>query len=292
MSFEFVNICGLGFVGGSVSYLCRENNVKYSVYDVIDKNDPNSVGVFKDISEFVKNSEAQNTDNFYFICVPTPSRPSGECNTSIVESVVDSLYTHHTKRTFVLVKSTVQPGTCRKLHERYANENFTILFVPEFLTERRANLDMYEAKFAMFGTHDGNEVQQAIGVFKQLYKHNENLECVTRKYEACEIFKYTINVFLGVKVWFFNEVYEICEKFDVEYNTLRDLLPYDPRIGMSHTMVPGVDGKRSFSGACIPKEVAATIWYQHQLGIPNTVLKEIYKRNAELREKPIKQKQE
>jgi nucleotide sugar dehydrogenase len=267
-TFKFVNICGLGFVGGSISYICKKNDIKYSVYDVITKDDSDAIGIFNDISKFVKNSEAQNENNFYFISVPTPSRESGECNTSIVENVIDSLYKEHSKKTFVLLKSTVQPGTCRKLHNQYSSENFKIVFVPEFLTERRANLDMYEAKFAMFGTHDGNEELDVVQLFKQIYKHNDNLEIVNRKYEACEIFKYTINVFLGVKVWFFNEVYEICEKFDIKYNDLRDLLPLDPRIGMSHTMVPGPDGMFAFGLKCFLKENLAFRYLQNQLGIP------------------------
>lgn len=286
-NYQFVNICGLGFVGGSVSYLCKSNNVKYSVYDVIDKDDPDAIGVFKNIKDFVKHSETYNETNFYFISVPTPSGPNGECNTTIVESVIDQLYTEHTKKTYILLKSTVQPGTCRKLHEKYgSNTNFQIVFVPEFLTEVRANLDMFEAKFAMFGTHDNNEPTEVVNMFRELYKHNNDLEIVVRKYEACEIFKYTINCFLGVKVWFFNEIYEICEKFDTEYNTLRSMLPLDPRIGMAHTMVPGPDGKFGFGKKCLKKECRAFSYLQNQLGIPNTLFTEIFNRNMQLRGKP------
>lgn len=295
INYEFINICGLGFVGGSMSYLCKQNHIGYSVYDVIDKEDPCALGIYKDISKFVKNSEAANKNNFYLISVPTPSTPqTGECNTTIVESVVEELFKCHTKKTFVLIKSTVQPGTCRKIYNKYSNNNsesnnFNIIFVPEFLTERRANLDMYEAKFAMFGTCDGNTPTEVVELFKDIYKHNKDLEIVVRKFEICEIFKYTINIFLGVKVWFFNEMYEICEKLDVEYNDLRSLLPLDQRIGMSHTQVPGPDGKYGFGGSCFIKENRGGTFLQNSLGIPNTILKEIYKRNMELRNKPVKE---
>lgn len=286
-NYKFVNICGLGFVGGSVSYLCKSNDVKYSVYDVIDKDDPDAVKIFNKVESLVEHSESHNETNFYFISVPTPSGSKGECNTSIVESVIENLYKIHNKKTYILLKSTVQPGTCRKLHEKYGNNNFQIVFVPEFLTEVRANLDMFEAKFAMFGTHDGDEPTEVVNMFRELYRHNNDLEIVVRKYEACEIFKYTINCFLGVKVWFFNEIYEICEKFDTEYDTLRSMLPLDPRIGMSHTMVPGPDGKFSFSGTCLPKECRGFGYLQNQLGIPNTIFTELSKRSDQLREKPV-----
>lgn len=287
-NYKFVNICGLGFVGGSVAYVCRQNDMKYSVYDVIDKTDEAAVGIFKDVSEFVKNSEKENDLNFYFISVPTPCRPNGECNTSIVETVVDQLFNQHTKRTIILVKSTVQPGTCRKLHSKYFKDNmFEIVFVPEFLTEVRANLDMYEAKFSMFGTYDGSYPNDVVDMFKKLYKHNSDMKVVYKKFEACEIFKYTVNCFLGVKVWFFNEIYEICEHLGIEYNDFRTLLPLEPRVGMAHTLVPGPDGKFGFGGACLVKENRALSYFQNTLGIPNTVLTEIGKRNQEIRSKQV-----
>jgi UDPglucose 6-dehydrogenase len=291
-NYKFINICGLGFVGGSMSYLCKQNKVGYSVYDVIDKEDPSAIAIFKDLTSFVKHSEQENNINFYLISVPTPSKETGECNTTIVESVIDQLFQSYTKKTIVLIKSTVQPGTCRNIYNKYNlynNSNFQIVFVPEFLTERRANLDMYEAKFAMFGTHDGSEPSDVVNLFRKLYKHNEDIEIVIRKYEICELFKYTINSYLGVKVWFFNEIYQICEKLNVEYDNLHSLLSLDPRIGMSHTNVPGPDGKFGFGGACLPKENRGFSYLQNHLGIPNTILTEIHKRNTELRNKSVKE---
>jgi nucleotide sugar dehydrogenase len=292
MDHKFINICGLGFVGGSVSYLCKQNNVGYSVYDVIDKEDPSALAIFKNLTEFVKHSESINDTNFYIISVPTPSRENGECNTTIVESVIDQIFKVHIKKTFVLIKSTVQPGTCRRINDKYNQTyfyndktNFQIVFVPEFLTERRANLDMYEANFAMFGTHDGTEPTEVVELFKQLYKHNTDISIVVRKYETCELFKYTINSYLGVKVWFFNEIYQICEKLNIDYNNLQSLLSLDSRIGMSHTQVPGPDGKFGFGGACLPKENRGFSYLQNELNIPNNIITEIYNRNSELRKR-------
>ena len=85
-------------------------------------------------------------------------------------------------------------------------------------------------------------------------------------------------------------MYEICEKFDTPYDELRSLLPLDPRIGMSHTMVPGPDGKFGFGLGCLPKECRSLIYLQNLLGIPNTVLSELFNRNTELRKKHVLEK--
>jgi UDPglucose 6-dehydrogenase len=166
---------------------------------------------------------------------------------------------------------------------------FDIVFVPEFLTEKRANLDMYEAKFALIGTHDGVAVPDIVSLFKLIYNHNCELEVFTKKFEVCELFKYTVNMFLAVKVWYFNEVYEISDKLGFDYNELRDILHLDPRIGESHTQVPGHDGRFGFGLGCLPKEIMAGSFLQTQLGIPNTVLQEIINRNKTFREKPIQE---
>lgn len=282
-----VNICGYGFVGGSMGYLCKANNVKFSIYDTISKYEPQATEIFTDISELISWSESNNECNYYVICVPTPSGSNGECNTSIVESVISELSIKCTKETFIIIKSTVVPGTCKKLYEKYHKKNLDIVLVPEFLTERRANLDMYESDFVLFGTFDGNINTKVVELLNAMYKHKPDIKCITKKYEECEIFKYSINCFLGVKVWFFNEIFEICEKLGIQYESVRDMLQLDKRIGMSHTLVPGPDGKFAYGGACIPKEISGCLNLQTQLGIPNNVLKEIRCRNTQLRKKSI-----
>jgi UDPglucose 6-dehydrogenase len=287
-SYEFVNQIGYGFVGSSVGYLCKQNNVKFAVYDVIPKREDAAVAVYDNIEMLVRNSERDNSVNYYFVCVPTPITPeTGACNVTIVESVVAQLRQYATKKTYVLVKSTVQPGTCRKLNEAHGCEKFTVVFCPEFLVESRANLDMYEAKFALLGNHDGNTNEDLIRLFKDLYSHNPQLEIVFRKYEVCEVYKYTVNIFLATKVWFFNEIYEISEKLGFDYNEVRDLLRLDRRIGPTHTQVPGPDGMFSYNGNCFVKDYAAFNFLQQHLGIPCEATNAILDRNAELRKKKV-----
>ena len=57
--------------------------------------------------------------DFVFVCVPTPTiLDSGECDTSIVESVLEQMQ----EGTSIVIKSTVIPGTTQKLQESFQME--------------------------------------------------------------------------------------------------------------------------------------------------------------------------
>lgn len=287
MSFQHVNVLGYGFVGGAMGHLCKENDVKFCVYDIVKKDEPGALQTFDNLAEIVGFSEEQNETSVYFICVPTPSDSQGQCDTSIVEGLVKNLNQLATKKSIVIIKSTVQPGTTRRFNDMIKNTNtlLDIIFCPEFLTEKNFKDDMYNADFVLLGFEnlENNDLLTLTSdVMKRLYQH-KFVDVYCRTYEECEIFKYTINVYLSVKVWYFNEIYEICNKFNIDYSQFRqDLLPLEPRIGMSHTVVPGDHG-RGFSGSCLPKETRGMKFLQGSLGIPNKVLDEILKRNSELR---------
>jgi len=280
-----INIIGYGYVGSSVGYISKKNNVKFSVCDVIAKDEKSADGVFTSVNDIVDNSQSVNDINYYFICVPTPSKPSGECDTTIVENVIDQIYKCHQKKTVVYIKSTIQPGTTRRINNKYPNSDtgFSVLFCPEFLREKSAHEDMFNSGFVLLGSSDGDYNQEFAEPFKHLYKHNNDINIVFKKSEACELFKYTINVFLSVKVWFFNELYQLCDKFNLPYTDLQSLFPFDKRIGFSHTDVPGHDGQFGFGGTCFPKDSRALRHVQNSVGLPDTILSEILKRNDEMR---------
>lgn len=279
-----INIIGYGYVGSGMGYLCTQNNVKFATCDVAKKEENNAIANFDDIQDIIDFSEKSNRVNYYVIAVPTPPQLSGACDTSIVNNVINMLASKCKKQTYIVIKSTVQPGTCRELSDRYSRHNFKIVFFPEFLREKTYKEDIYNAPFSLLGYPEPNvsqDDQEQMNYFIQrLYNHNNNVKVFHKKYEECEMFKYTINVFLSVKVWYFNEINVICDKLNIDYNSLHDLFELEPRIGSSHTNVPGHDGQYGFGGKCLPKETKGMCFLQELLGIDNTVLTNILKRNS------------
>ena len=76
----------------------------------------------------------------------------------------------------------------------------------------------------------------------ELAYNNGNGSVVNKNVIQCkpaeaEMIKYLKNVFLSVKVGFFNELESICTELDIDYENVRCIATQDKRIGSGHTKV-------------------------------------------------------
>jgi nucleotide sugar dehydrogenase len=278
-----INILGYGYVGSSMGYLCEKNNIEFNVCDTQKKE--GNFNYFNNITDLVKFSESNSEINYYIIAVPTPSDSEGNCDTSIVKSVLEKLNINVTKETYVIIKSTIVPGTARTFNREYTN--LDIIFCPEFLTEKNYLNDIYNAKFVLLGIPDNFDMtkyQKVLNVMRLFYKHNTMIDIFMRSYEECELFKYTVNNFLAVKVWYFNKIYDISESLGIDYQKFKTLFELEPRISGYGTRVPGDHG-RGYAGTCLRKDQYGLIKLLENLDIDNTVLKSMAAENEEMREK-------
>ena len=99
-----------------------------------------------------------------------------------------------------------------------------------------------------------------------------------------EMVKYLTNTFLSVKVSFANEIYQLCEGLNIDYDKVVEYATYDNRLGDSHWSVPGHDGDYGFGGHCFPKDLSAIIHLTKELGTLNNVLQATQDTNNEVRE--------
>jgi UDPglucose 6-dehydrogenase len=77
--------------------------------------------------------------------------------------------------------------------------------------------------------------------------------------KTAEMVKYFTNCFLASKVTFANQMFQICNDNNIDYDKVCEYALYDERIGKSHLAVPGPDGDLGFGGHCFPKDLAAMI---------------------------------
>jgi nucleotide sugar dehydrogenase len=265
-----IGIVGKGFVGGAM-YENFKDVFNVLVWDT-DENKRN----VESFEKFVQNSD------IVFVCVPTPMKDSGECDTSIVESVVKEISVVD-RRKYVVIKSTVTPGTTEKLSEKYS---LTLAFNPEFLTEANAYNDFRFQPLIVLGTDD----QGINAVLSQIYSEfNTKVEnaayVVSRTTKEAELFKYLANSFLATKVIFANEFKLLCDKADVDYNRIAEVAVLDKRLGKTHWKVPGPDGKLGFGGSCFPKDTSALLHYSQELDSALWLLTEATYINDEIRDR-------
>ena len=262
-----IGIVGQGFVGNAVYQKFK----KY--YDV----------VTNDLDENKSTSTLNNLIHIcdtIFLCLPTPMKPSGECDVSILEDVLDNinLITDNleTRRT-VVIKSTIPPGTTEKFNLRY--ESLNIVFNPEFLTERNAVSDYENQNRIILGgpRPTTTELKQ---IFSKVFP---KARIIKTNSTYAEMVKYTTNTFLSTKVSFANEIYEICQRVGADYDKVIEYATLDERLGESHWGVPGHDGDFGFGGHCFPKDLSALLYVARKQGSIHNVLEATQKTNDEVR---------
>ena len=99
-----IGIIGQGFVGSAIREGLKTHH-KVLTYD-IDKKKCNSTH-----EQICEKSE------IVFVCVPTPMRKDGSCDTRILESAIDNVYDECCKRgifPILVIKSTIPPGTTKR----------------------------------------------------------------------------------------------------------------------------------------------------------------------------------
>ena len=196
-------------------------------------------------------SDVINTEIIY-ICVPTPIGKNGSCDTSIVEKVVDDL--HHLQYDgAICIKSTVVPGTTRKLIKKYNNNK--ICHVPEFLREKFAYEDFVDNHNVLVVGSDNTSVSELV---VESHGHlPKSIRCLEP--QEAELVKYFSNSYKASKIIFANSFAELCKNEGVDYELVKDTyLLHGVRENEYFSVT---DELRGFGGACLPKDVSALKGY-------------------------------
>lgn len=257
-----IGIIGAGVVGSATAFGLKSKINEIFIYDKYKKN-------YQSIKEISK-------CDIVFICVPTPMKKSGEIDLSAIYDSIDQLAQNDYKNV-VVIKSTAVSGTTDSLAEKYKTMSFA--FNPEFLTEKNAMQDFLDSDRIIIGANS-NEVYKKVA---QVYI-DANFKCKIyhTDIKTAEMIKYMSNCFLATKVIFANEMYKICEKLNIDYREVSELVALDKRIGSSHLKVPN-EGDFGFSGKCFPKDINALIYLAKEHGYNAYFLEEVWRTNLSIR---------
>lgn len=249
-----IGVIGNGFVG-KATQLLKSPIVDLYVYDTVpEKCIP--IGTTIDII---------NKCHLIFVCVPTPMKPDGSCDTSIIESVLMLL-----NNPFIIIRSTVPIFFTQKQN---------VYFMPEFLTEANWEHDFKTCERWILGlNNDVNNHQTLKQYFELLIKmgkesaviqHDNIYYCHNTE---AEMLKLLSNAYLSTKVIFFNEFYDLCSKLGINYDNVINLVKMDSRIGFTHMKVPGAFNLQGYGGTCFPKDTNNILSICHSNDICATIL--------------------
>jgi len=264
-----IGVIGRGFVGTAVEYGFSAQtgcDAELRSYDI---NPSRSTHTLED---------TVNNSDVIFVSVPTPSNPDGSMHLDILESALSDIDNVYKGNAIILIRSTVIPGTTKILQNKFPR--LSLVFNPEFLTERSAKFDFInQSRFILGGKKSDTKI--VADLYK--WRFGESVPCIETNFETAEMIKYMNNCFFATKVSFMNEMKLIADRVGVEWDTAVDGFVRDGRIGHSHLAVPGPDGKLGFGGSCFPKDIQAMISLGSDLGIDMATLKGAWNTNCNVR---------
>jgi UDPglucose 6-dehydrogenase len=223
--------------------------------------------------------EAVTPSEILFICVGTPSKQNGEADLTSVYDAAERIAKVLVGYKVIVTKSTVPPGTNKKIGERIAKykpegASYAIASVPEFLREGSAIEDTLHPDRVVIGTTSDRAKEILLKLHEPI-----NGKTVFCNLETAELIKYASNSLLSTKISFANAIALLSEKAGADAELVLEAVGLDRRLGRSF-LYAGV----GYGGSCFPKDVKALVAIAGKYGYDFQLLKavdEINKQTAE-----------
>ena len=202
-----------------------------------------------------------------YVIVPTPT-VDGKIVLDYVFDACDRI-NNVNRSAIVAIKSTVAPGTAKKIREK---TGMIVVSNPEFTKEGTAIEDTIHPDRIVIGSDN----QKALDIITELWSFT-NAPILKTTNENAELIKYASNAFLATKISFINEIANLCEQIpgaDVE--TVAKGMGFDKRIA-PYFLKAGI----GYGGSCFPKDTKAITEFARGLGEPLKIIESTIKVNEE-----------
>jgi len=302
-----IGVVGLGFVGLSLTSVLASRG-----YDIVgidtDKEKCNKINngispFFEpELENILKNGLKKklkirndfsliNDCNFIFVTVGTPQNQNGSIDLSIIKKAISTIGENlqkNKKKPIILIKSTVIPGTIKKIIlpilEKKSNKkngkDFGLISNPEFLQESSAIRDTKFPHAVVLGGNQTEFMKKAKKLFVKLHPHTP---IIITNHQTAEMIKYANNSFLATKISFINQLSNICQKIpEANIDDIGKTIGLDPRIGKLF-----LNAGPGYGGSCLPKDMKALINFANISGINPTLLNAVEKVNTKQLEQVI-----
>jgi UDPglucose 6-dehydrogenase len=209
-----------------------------------------------------------------FISVPTNMADNGDCDTSIVDDVVDQLNSLNYTG-LVSIKSTVIPGTTDRLQNQYPTLRMSM--IPEFLRAKHALSDFVDNHdLLVVGTYTREDADLVVEL------HGSFPAAVARVTPTeAEVIKYFNNVHHAMSVTFANITHDVCEKLGANYINVYKAITKRECFNPAYLMAN--KNMRGYGGHCLPKDTSAWNNLIKNLGLPYSMIQSVIDDNEKVK---------
>lgn len=176
-----------------------------------------------------------------FICVDTPLDEDFNLDISEVKNAINE-----TDSEVYVIKSTCPIGTVDEIKKETGKR---VIFSPEYYGGTQ-HCNNFEFDFTILGG-DKKDCVKVIQALQYCYDGRHTFRITDSK--TAELVKFMENSYLATKVSFCIQFYELCKKYDLSYEELRELFILDERVGNSHTFV--YENTPYWDSHCLNKDV-------------------------------------
>lgn len=226
-------------------------------------------------------NQVQGGINVIFIAVGTPSGKDGSADIKYVLEVANTIGENINQYCVIVDKSTVPVGMAEQvkhiikcsLNKRGAQIRFDVVSNPEFLREGAAIEDFMQPDRIIIGLESDDAKGVMLDLYLPLLRSPERLFFMNVK--EAEMTKYAANAMLATRISFMNEIAMLCDKMQVDVESVRIGIGSDSRIG-----TPFLNPGCGYGGSCFPKDVRALVKMAEQYGVEPLILNAVEERNA------------
>jgi UDPglucose 6-dehydrogenase len=212
--------------------------------------------------------EGVEKSDFVFIAVGTPTGNDGEADLSMVYGVAKEIGQYMNGYKIIVDKSTVPVGTAAKVREIISNETkhpFDVVSNPEFLKEGAAIEDFMRPERVIIGADSKEAADMMMELYNPFVLNGNPIYLMNTK--SAEVTKYAANAFLATKISFANEIANLCDAVEANYEDVRKGIGSDSRIG-NKFLYAGI----GYGGSCFPKDVRALLNTGRKFNVPMKVI--------------------
>jgi nucleotide sugar dehydrogenase len=268
-----IAIVGIGRLG--LCFALNLERIGYSIFGIdknksyieqiqlkqLKSNEPLVEEYLKESKNFIATTDLSIIEKeniqFVYLILPTPSTLDGTFSHAFIEdflnefkkSVSSKLQRH------LIIGSTVMPGYCDDLANRY--NNLTITYNPEFIAQGSIIHDQQHPDQILIG--EGHE--ETTLFLKELYSKmctsSPAIHLMSRK--SAEITKLATNCFLTMKISFANSIGDLARTVGAEEEKILNAIGTDSRIGNKYLKYGF-----GFGGPCLPRDNQALLAYSNE----------------------------